>query len=43
VFREGYAKKFSFNLDAIFQDLTMYKKELKDKQSKGSPTNKRQA
>lgn len=31
VFREAYAKKFNYDLDAIIQDLKLYEKALKEK------------
>ena len=43
VFREAYAKKFNYDLDAIFQDLKLYEKMLKEKSTNLSSPKKRRA
>jgi len=43
VFREAYAKKFNYDLEAIYQDLKNYEKTLKEKMSKRSQPKKKHA
>ena len=41
VFRAAYAKKFKYDLDAMFQDLKIFEKTLKEKMSKRSREKKK--
>jgi hypothetical protein len=42
-FREAYAKRFNYDLDAIFQDLKLYEKTLKENTPKRSQPKKKRA
>jgi hypothetical protein len=43
IFREAYAKKFNYDLDAIFEDLKLYEKALKEKTPNRLARKKKQA